>query len=141
MADLSTAAPENPFPEGGGQLVLTAPFDTELLHTELLAACPAITSTAMRAPGDPAMPASASNPAWLHWDGGAPEAAVREVVAAHDPTRAQESSRKIAGSELARQRDDLKERLAAGDVLDQAQLSTAVALLLGVVPPGPPAAV
>lgn len=131
----ATAAPENPFGDGAGHFMLTAPYDTEALVTELAAAVPEVT-TALRAPSDPDAPVSATNPAWLAYTG-ATESAVRRVVAAHDPTSSSDAPRNIGGSRVAKGLQDLKERLSAGEVLDAIETSNAIALLLGIYPPGP----
>lgn len=134
------AAPENPFGDGAGQVALIAPYHPQGLAAELSAAVPGA-ATALRGPARPEEPVSAANPAWLAFTGeGVSEKTVRGVVAAHDPAAAGDAARNIRGSEVAKGLSDLRELLSAGEVLDAIGCSNAIALLLGVSPPGPPSA-
>lgn len=146
MADVKRAAeqteaavviPENPLGEGAGHVMLTAPYDTAGLAAELAAAMPKA-ATVLRGPSRLDEPVSEANPAWLAFTGAdASEATVRRVVGAHDPASSGEATRKIRGSGVANGLQDLKERLSAGEVLDAIETSKAIALLLGIYPPGP----
>jgi len=138
VQDAAAVAAENPFGEGGVQVMLTAPYDAHGLAMELSAAMPGVAS-ALRAPAKPDEPVSADNPAWLSLGGeGVSVATVRKVVAAHVPTLSGDVTRNIRGSDVAQGIQDLRERLSAGEVLDAIGCSKAIALLLGVYPPESP---
>lgn len=132
----AAVAPENPFGSGAAQLMLTAPYQAVGLAAELSAAMPKV-ATVLREPARRDEPVSATNPAWLFYSGdGASEKAARSVIAAHDPASSGEATRNIRGSQVAAALQDLRERLSAGEVLDAIGCSNAIALLLGVYPPG-----
>lgn len=141
MADVSTteaagaAAPENPFGAGAGTLMLTAPFDASQLHAELAGVVPGIV-TAVRHGADSDAPCGPQNPGWLFYTPSA-TAAVKKTVKAHVPAASDDRMKSIGGPEVAPVLAGVREKLAAGEILSLEEASTAIALLLGVLPPTP----
>lgn len=133
-------APENPYRQtAGGQMKITTPVHFGRLHLELCAAAPGADVHAALSRKDMAAPLGPDNPGWLSWTPAAlTGAAVKKVLAAHDPTPpSTDPPMRIDGSRFAGRLDDLRQRLSAGEVLDHHELSKAVSLLLGVDTPAP----
>lgn len=127
-------APQNPLGDGAGELMLTVPYDAAGLSAELASAAPG-TAIAIWAPRDAGEPVSVDNPAWLHWSGTASAATVKKTVKSHDPEKVEVTAGSIAGDGVAQQLAGVREKILAGEALDAIELTTAVALLLGVVSP------